>query len=78
MVAPGSKMPLCQGFLGLNHRNTKKPIQKSSSAEMDGSDVHEIWYVAWPNGSLPSLFKWWPPCPKWPLTRVLGLNHKKT
>ena len=26
----------------------------------------EIWYIALPDGPLPSLFKWWPWGPKWP------------
>ena len=25
-----------------------------------------MWYVALPNGPLPSLFEWWPWGPKWP------------
>ena len=30
------------------------------------AQTFDIWHVASPNGPVPSLFKLWPPCPKWP------------
>ena len=39
---PGSKMAQRQGVLGLNHRNAKKYIQKSSSSEPLGLDVSNL------------------------------------
>ena len=33
------------------------------------AQVLEIWYVAWPSGHLPTLFKWWSQGLKWPHNR---------
>ena len=52
---PGSKMVSPQGDLGLNHRITWKPIQKSSSEAL--AQIPEIRYVAFSSCLLSSLFK---------------------